>query len=58
MVASMSGTSKKPLQLLEGHQNIPMHVGFNHVGDLLVSSGWDGAPRLRDPVSGKELASN
>ncbi len=43
--------------LLEGHQNVVMEVAFNHGGDLLASTGWDGTTRLWDPISGKQLVS-
>jgi serine/threonine protein kinase/WD40 repeat protein len=45
------------LMVLEGHQNTPVRCAFNHQGDLLASYGYDGATRLWDPYSGKELVS-
>ena len=32
----------------------PTSVKFNHAGDLLASSGWDGVTRFWDPILGKE----
>ncbi len=46
-----SGTVKA---VLEGHTGVPTGVMFNHAGDLLASSGWDGVTRFWDPVLGKE----
>jgi eukaryotic-like serine/threonine-protein kinase len=45
---------REPL-VLKGHQNAVMEVAFNHGGDLLVSSSWDGMTRVWDPVSGQPL---
>ena len=46
-----SGTVKT---VLEGHTGVATSVKFNHAGDLLASSGWDGLTRFWDPVLGKE----
>jgi WD40 repeat protein len=40
--------------VLEGHTGVPTAVKFNHAGDLLTSSGWDGLTRFWDPILGKE----
>jgi WD40 repeat protein len=40
---------------LEGHENVAVHVAFNHRGDLLASNGWDGTVRLWDPYLGQPL---
>jgi len=42
---------------LVGHQNTARSCMFNHRGDMLASWGYDGATRLWDPYSGKELVS-
>src|SRR5262249_6594074 len=41
--------------ILDGHQSLPVHLTFNHAGNLLASHGWDGTTRLWDPVSGRRL---
>jgi serine/threonine protein kinase/WD40 repeat protein/Tfp pilus assembly protein PilF len=41
--------------VLEGHQGIPIHLSFNHAGNLLVSHSWDSTTRLWDPVAGRSL---
>lgn len=46
-----SGTVKS---VLEGHTSAAKSARFNHVGDLLLSQGWDGLTRFWDPVLGKE----
>lgn len=33
--------------------NQTVHVAFSRRGDLLASTGWDGATRLLDPVHGR-----
>ena len=40
--------------VLEGHTSVATSVRFNHAGDLLASSGWDGVTRFWDPIFGKE----
>jgi eukaryotic-like serine/threonine-protein kinase len=40
--------------VLEGHTGAAKSVKFNHAGDLLASSGWDGVTRFWDPIIGKE----
>lgn len=39
---------------LEGHTSVPKAVKFNHAGDLLASTGWDGVTRFWDLIRGKE----
>jgi serine/threonine protein kinase/WD40 repeat protein len=46
---------RKQIARLEGHKNNGIGCTFNHTGDLLVSSGWDGTLRLWDPRTGQEL---
>jgi serine/threonine protein kinase/WD40 repeat protein/Flp pilus assembly protein TadD len=41
--------------VLEGHQHLPIHLAFNHAGNLLASHSWDNTTRLWDPVSGRSL---
>jgi serine/threonine protein kinase/WD40 repeat protein len=38
-----------------GHQSNVMSCSFNHEGNLLVSTGWDGTTRLWDLLDGKQL---
>jgi serine/threonine protein kinase/WD40 repeat protein len=51
-------TSLKERGTLDGHENVVVHVAFNHTGTLLVSRGWDDTTRLWDPHSGKPLVSS
>ncbi len=44
-----------PLTYLHGHAYPPTLVAFNHGGDLLASTGWDGAVCLWDPWTGRQL---
>jgi len=39
-----------PLRVFKGHQSLVTHLGFNHAGDLLATTGWDGSIRLWDPL--------
>jgi serine/threonine protein kinase/WD40 repeat protein/tetratricopeptide (TPR) repeat protein len=41
--------------VLKGHSNSVTSVAFNHAGDLLASTSWDGTLRLWDPWTAKEL---
>jgi WD40 repeat protein/tetratricopeptide (TPR) repeat protein len=41
--------------VLKGHTNTVTSVGFNHAGDLLASTSWDGTLRLWNPWAAKEL---
>jgi WD40 repeat protein len=47
-------TEAKLLSVLEGHQNGGLRLAFNHRGDRLASSGWDGSVRLWEPVGGRQ----
>src|SRR5947209_3905665 len=49
--------SRKPTLVLEGTQSEGIRLSFNHAGDLLASSSWDGMLRLWDPRTGKQLFS-
>jgi WD40 repeat protein len=40
---------------LEGHEHAAIQVAFNHRGDLLASSSWDGTVRLWDPHLARPL---
>src|SRR5262249_8615018 len=41
--------------VLKGHSNTVTSVAFNHAGDLLASTSWDGTLRLWDPWTAKEV---
>ncbi len=43
-----------PRSILKGHEGSPRWLAFNHAGDLLASTGWDGTVRLWDPWIGKQ----
>jgi eukaryotic-like serine/threonine-protein kinase len=43
--------------VLEGHKNNGIKIAFNHGGDLLASSGWEGMLRLWDPRTGRQVFS-
>jgi eukaryotic-like serine/threonine-protein kinase len=43
---------------LEGHEEEPIEVTFNHRGNLLASTGWDGTVRLWDPVAKRQVLSS
>jgi serine/threonine protein kinase/WD40 repeat protein len=45
----------RQMKVLEGHRNTPVHLAFNHAGNLLASNGWDGTIRLWNPWTGKEV---
>jgi serine/threonine protein kinase/WD40 repeat protein len=40
---------------LEGHKADGIYFAYNHAGDLLASTGWDGTMRLWDPRTGRQL---
>jgi WD40 repeat protein len=46
---------RKDVVRLEGHRNDGIEFAFNHAGDLLASSCWDGILRLWDPRTGQQL---
>ncbi len=46
--------TRQPRSILKGHEGTPRWVTFNHGGDLLASTGWDGTLRLWDPWVGKQ----
>jgi serine/threonine protein kinase/WD40 repeat protein/tetratricopeptide (TPR) repeat protein len=41
--------------MLKGHSGVVISVAFNHAGDLLASTSWDGTLRLWDPWTAKEM---
>ncbi len=47
----------KQQAVLQGHQSNVTKVAFNHRGDLLASTSWDGTLRLWDPMTGRQLLS-
>jgi len=47
--------ARKPIAQLEGHKGDGISFGYNHAGDLLVSTCWDGAMRLWDTQTGQQL---
>jgi serine/threonine protein kinase/WD40 repeat protein len=49
--------STMPPFILDGLANGGIHIAFNHAGNLLVSTGWEGLLRLWDPHTGKQLFS-
>jgi WD40 repeat protein len=48
-------TGRLAMPLLEGHRNEGIALGFNHAGDLLLSSDWSSTLRLWDARTGKQL---
>ena len=44
-------------RVLEGFKNSLTEITFNHAGDMLASTGWEGFLRLWDPHTGKQLFS-
>ena len=47
--------ARKTIARLEGHKNEGIQFAYNHAGDLLASTCWDGALRLWNPRTGKQL---
>jgi WD40 repeat protein len=47
----------KQTLVLDRLSNFGTEIAFNHAGDLLVTSGWDGKLRLWDPRTGQHLLS-
>jgi eukaryotic-like serine/threonine-protein kinase len=47
--------SRKPIVRLEGHSSEGISFAYNHAGDLLASTSWDGTLRLWDPRTGEQL---
>ncbi len=45
----------KPITQLKGHKADGIVFAYNHAGDLLASSCWDGNMRLWDPRTGQQL---
>jgi WD40 repeat protein len=45
----------REIGVLEGHEAEPIEVAFNHRGDLLVSTAWDGTVRLWNPLAKRLL---
>jgi serine/threonine protein kinase/WD40 repeat protein len=50
-------TTGKPGWVLEGHTVGGISFAFNHAGNLLASTSWDGTLRLWEPRTGKQLFS-
>jgi len=48
--------TSRQLSVLEGHSTSILHLEFNHAGDLIASSSFDGTTRLWDPASGRQVA--
>ena len=44
-------------RVLEGHAALPTEILFNHLGDMLVSGGWDGMTWFWDPKLGVPMFS-
>ncbi|HEV3260403.1 MAG TPA: protein kinase [Gemmataceae bacterium] len=49
--------SRERVAVLEGHKNSGIAVGFNHTGDRLISSDYNGMLRMWDVASGRQLHS-
>jgi len=49
--------ARKQIAQLEGHKNANVTFAFNHAGDLLASTCWDGILRLWDPGTGQQVFS-
>jgi serine/threonine protein kinase/WD40 repeat protein len=47
----------KQTVVIEGIRNGGVVIAFNHAGDLLASTSWEGKLRLWDPRTGKQLFS-
>ena len=47
----------KQTLVIEELRNGGIELSFNHAGDLLASSGWEGKTRLWDPQTGRQLFS-
>ncbi len=45
----------EPRAVLKGHQAEVVRVAFNHAGDLLVTTSWDGTMRFWDAWTGRQL---
>jgi WD40 repeat protein/Tfp pilus assembly protein PilF len=46
-------THPRHVQVMIGHQAEVVGIAFNHAGDLLATTSWDGTTRLWDPWTGK-----
>jgi eukaryotic-like serine/threonine-protein kinase len=46
---------KQRVLICRGHQGEVIHAAFNHRGDLLATTSWDGTTRLWDPATGRQL---
>lgn len=49
--------SGKQQAILKGHDSLVTGITFNHRGDLLASTSWDGTLRVWDPMTGRQLLS-
>ena len=47
--------ARKAIMKLEGHKTDGIILQYNHSGDLLASTCWDGTLRLWDPRTGQQL---
>jgi WD40 repeat protein len=48
-------SANRQLGALTGHRDAVTFLAFNRAGDLLVSTSWDDATKLWDPVTGANL---
>src|SRR5262249_12706466 len=57
LVHVWNARSGKPVAVCKGHRGGVLNVSFSRGGDLLASTGWDGATRLWDPRTGRQPVS-
>jgi WD40 repeat protein len=51
----LDGQSGERVAVLKGHQMRVTRLAFNHAGNLLATTSWDGTIRLWDPIQGLPL---